>query len=138
MCVRPDHFVDKTTCPQHVPVNISGGGMRTKEDLMNTGEEVPICTVNAGGKMLNPISFEEQVVQGARNRVKVRIAYVKNDESTTVDIDKQLEIPPAKVIFLVKPIYTIRIGMGVMKSVLNFTTCLVRTRVRPNSKNMDQ
>lgn len=62
---------------------------------------------------------------------------LEKDESTILENDVQFEVPPVTVIFQTKPTYEAQIGLGLRKTTLNATICLIDTRVRPSLNNED-
>lgn len=69
--------------------------MRTKESPDNKEEKFAICIIKKRFRRSTSMSSEENVGQGFENRMKIVIVKVRNDETTTVDNDVELETPPS-------------------------------------------
>lgn len=105
--------------------------MRTKGSLADTEDTVATCVINERGKTSNYMSSEEQAAQSVGKSSKIVVANIENDESTNVDIDIQIEIPPAQMGFIKMLAYKRCIKIGLTKTVYHPTACMVE-RARPN------
>lgn len=62
---------------------------RIKESPGDTQEKVAMCFIDEAGKTLGDMRSEEQVTRAVENCVKIVIAKIEIDESTTVDNEMQ-------------------------------------------------
>lgn len=86
--------------------------------------------------MAEPMSSDEQISQSVKN-TKTVIENGESDESTTLDIDIQFKTPLTKVGRLTNPTAKVQIGIGLTKTLLHPTACLVDSGERPNFINED-
>lgn len=73
------------------------GELRTKQSPLDAKKKVEMSIINEEGQRRNPVSSEEQSVEGFENIARIIMANAEYDESTTIENDVQFEIPPAKV-----------------------------------------
>lgn len=81
--------------------------------------------INEGVKNSKPMRQKDYAAKGVDKYARTVVVTVENDESTTVGHDVHFEAQRTEVAFLTKLTDMFRIGIGLIKLVLNLTACLV-------------
>lgn len=128
---RLDPFVVEHSCPRHESSKIWEGRHNLCPKDTKEGGNVSLGVIGRG-KRPTPTRLVEQVAQGVKSIGDIGVANVQNAEYTTVGIEVHFEISLSEVADIAKLTNKVRIGVGLTKTALHPTTCLVKNEVEPN------